>query len=45
MINHPWQAIKSVIGERSSRLDVARVSLDLLKKDLVKGYVRDSSGG
>jgi hypothetical protein len=43
MINHPWQALKSVIGERSSRLDVARVSLDLLKKDLVNGYVRDSS--
>jgi hypothetical protein len=43
MINHPWQALKSVIGERSSRLDVARVSLDLLKKDFVKGYVRDSS--
>ncbi|MEI6208478.1 MAG: CZB domain-containing protein [Desulfuromonadales bacterium] len=43
MINHPWQTLKSVIGERSSRLDVARVSLDLLKKDLVKSYVRDSS--
>ena len=42
MINHPWQALKSVIGERNSRLDVARVSLDLLKKDLVKGYLLDS---
>ena len=45
MINHPWQALKSVIGERSSRLDVARVSLDLLKKDLTKGYLRDPSVG
>jgi len=43
MINHPWQTLKSVIGERSSRLDVARVSLDLLKKDFVKSYVHDSS--
>ena len=43
MINHPWQTLKSVIGERSSRLDVARVSLDLLKKDFVKNYVRDAS--
>jgi hypothetical protein len=43
MINHPWQTLKSVIGERSSRLDVARISLDLLKKDFAKSYVRDSS--
>ena len=42
MMNHPWQALKSVIGERNSRLDVARVSLDLLKKDIVENYVRDS---
>ncbi len=43
MLNHPWEALKSVIGDKSSRLDVAKVSLDLLKKDLVKSYVRDSS--
>jgi hypothetical protein len=43
LINHPWQTLKSVIGERNSRLDVARISLDLLKKDFVKNYVRDSS--
>ena len=43
MISHPWQTLKSVIGERSSRLDVARVSLDLLKKDFVESYIRDSS--
>ncbi len=39
----PWQPLKSVIGERNSRLDVARVSLDLLKRDIIKSYVRDSS--
>jgi len=42
MINHPWQTLKSVIGERRSRLDVARISLDLLKKDFVKSYIEDS---
>ncbi len=41
--SHPWQPLKSVIGERNSRLDVARVSLDLLKRDIIKSYVRDSS--
>ncbi len=41
MINHPWQTLKSVIGERSSRLDVARVSLDLLKKDFAKTYIQE----
>jgi hypothetical protein len=44
MINHPWQTLKSVIGEKKSRLDVAKVSLDLLKKDLVRGYIRVSKG-
>jgi len=42
-INQPWQALKSVIGERSSRLNIARVSLDLLKKDIIKSSVRDST--
>ncbi|MEI6705432.1 MAG: CZB domain-containing protein [Deltaproteobacteria bacterium] len=42
MINHPWQTLKSVIGERRSRLDVARVSLDLFKKDFVKSYIQDA---
>ncbi|HIJ90588.1 MAG: CZB domain-containing protein [Desulfobulbaceae bacterium] len=42
MINHPWQALKSVIDGKSRRLDVARVSLDMLKKDLVKSGVQDS---
>jgi hypothetical protein len=39
MINHPWQALKSVIGEKSSRLNVAKVSLDLLKKDIEKNRI------
>ena len=43
MINHPWQALKSVIGERRSRLDVARVSLNLLKRDFATNYIHDSS--
>lgn len=37
MINHPWQALKSVIGEKNSRLDVAKISLDLLKRDIERG--------
>jgi hypothetical protein len=42
MVNHPWQTLKSVIGERSSRLDVARISLDLMKKDFIKSYIQES---
>jgi hypothetical protein len=38
----PWQPLKSVIGERNSRLNVARISLDLLKKDIMRSHVRDS---
>ena len=38
----PWQPLKSVIGERSSRLNVARVSLDLLKKDIMRSHVRET---
>jgi len=41
MINNPWQTLKSVIGEKSSRLDVAKVSLDLLKRDIDKNHVRE----
>ncbi|MFZ4859094.1 MAG: CZB domain-containing protein [Desulfuromonadaceae bacterium] len=41
--NQPWQALKSVIGERSSRLNIARFSLDLLKKDIIKSFARDTS--
>ena len=38
----PWQPLKSVIGERNSRLNVARVSLDLLKKDIMRSHVRET---
>ena len=43
VMNNPWQALKSVIGDKTSRLDVARVSLDLLKKDIVQSYVKDAA--
>jgi hypothetical protein len=41
--NQPWHALKSVIGERNSRLSIARFSLDLLKKDIIKSFAKDSS--
>ena len=45
MISNPWQTLKSVIGEKNSRLNVAKVSLDLLKRDIEKNHVRDFYSG
>ena len=42
MTKHSWHPLKSVIGERNSRLNVARASLELLKKDIVSSHVSDS---
>jgi len=41
ILNNPWQALKSVIGEKSSRLNVAKTSLDLLKRDIDKTQNRN----
>lgn len=34
MIRHPWKTLNSVIGEKESGLNVSKVSLDVLRKDI-----------